>query len=64
MPTSDDFPFVLDCATSINQRGKIEKYARLGHDTPKVHISLYFSYTSVLNNDETALWPFYLGNGD
>mgnify|MGYP005992237863 CR=1 FL=1 len=36
IPTSDDFPFVLDCATSINQRGKIEKYARLGHDTPKV----------------------------
>lgn len=36
IPTNDAFPFVLDCATSINQRGKIEKYARLGHDTPKV----------------------------
>ena len=27
MPSTDDFPFVLDCATSVNQRGKIEKYA-------------------------------------
>lgn len=35
IPSADEFPFVLDCATSINQRGKIEKYARLGRDTPK-----------------------------
>lgn len=55
VPTSDPFPFVIDCATSINQRsltsfttkygvlfnesitirGKIEKYERLGMDTPK-----------------------------
>mmetsp|Transcript_19826 Transcript_19826/g.51911 ORF Transcript_19826/g.51911 Transcript_19826/m.51911 type:complete len:513 (+) Transcript_19826:147-1685(+) len=28
MPTDESFPFVLDCATSVNQRGKIEKYAR------------------------------------
>jgi len=35
IPTDDDFPFVIDCATSINQRGKIEKYARDGVDTPK-----------------------------
>ena len=34
MPTDEDFPFVLDCATSIIQRGKIEYYARIGHDTP------------------------------
>ncbi len=26
---------MIDCATSINQRGKIEKYARDGVDTPK-----------------------------
>jgi L-2-hydroxycarboxylate dehydrogenase (NAD+) len=34
LPSSDDFPFVIDCATSVNQRGKIEKYAREGVDTP------------------------------
>ena len=35
IPSDDEFPFVIDCATSINQRGKIEKYAREGIDTPK-----------------------------
>ncbi|CAE7440076.1 mdh, partial [Symbiodinium microadriaticum] len=35
VPTSDPFPFVIDCATSINQRGKIEKYERLGQGTPR-----------------------------
>lgn len=35
IPSDDDFPFVIDCATSINQRGKIEKYAREGVDTPR-----------------------------
>lgn len=35
IPSDDDFPFVIDCATSVNQRGKIEKYARDGTDTPK-----------------------------
>ena len=35
IPTDEEFPFVIDCATSINQRGKIEKYARDGVDTPK-----------------------------
>lgn len=34
LPTDEDFPFVLDCATSITQRGKIEYYARVGKDTP------------------------------
>ncbi len=33
-PTDEEFPFVLDCATSITQRGKIEFYARSGKDTP------------------------------
>lgn len=33
-PTDEDFPFMLDCATSISQRGKIEYYARCGKDTP------------------------------
>jgi LDH2 family malate/lactate/ureidoglycolate dehydrogenase len=35
MPTDEDFPFVLDCATSIIQRGKIEYYARNNMETPK-----------------------------
>lgn len=34
-PTDEAFPFVLDCATSIIQRGKIEYYARNGKDTPE-----------------------------
>ncbi len=34
-PTDEDFPFVLDCATSVSQRGKIEVYARLGKDIPE-----------------------------
>lgn len=33
-PTDEEFPFMLDCATSISQRGKIEYYARSGKDTP------------------------------
>ncbi len=33
-PTDEDFPFMLDCATSITQRGKIEYFARTGKDTP------------------------------
>ncbi|MCK8059174.1 MULTISPECIES: Ldh family oxidoreductase [unclassified Fusibacter] len=35
IPTDEAFPFVLDCATSITQRGKIEVYQRLGKDLPK-----------------------------
>ncbi|CRZ35648.1 LDH2 family malate/lactate/ureidoglycolate dehydrogenase [Herbinix hemicellulosilytica] len=35
MPTDEEFPFLLDCATSITQRGKIEYYARIGKDTPE-----------------------------
>lgn len=34
-PTDEDFPFVLDCATSISQRGKIEHYARIGKTMPE-----------------------------
>ena len=33
-PTDEDFPFVLDCATSITQRGKLEYYSRIGKETP------------------------------
>eukprot|EP00771_Trimastix_marina_P003278 gnl/Trimastix_PCT/451.p1 GENE.gnl/Trimastix_PCT/451~~gnl/Trimastix_PCT/451.p1 ORF type:complete len:397 (-),score=112.89 gnl/Trimastix_PCT/451:158-1291(-) len=34
-PTDEEFPFVLDCATSVSQRGKIEQYARLGKTLPE-----------------------------
>jgi L-2-hydroxycarboxylate dehydrogenase (NAD+) len=32
IPTDEDFPFLLDCATSIIQRGKVELYAREGKE--------------------------------
>jgi LDH2 family malate/lactate/ureidoglycolate dehydrogenase len=34
-PTDEEFPFILDCATSITQRGKIEVYARIGKEVPE-----------------------------
>lgn len=34
LPTDEDFPFVIDCATSVTQRGKIEVYGRAGKDLP------------------------------
>ncbi len=34
LPTDEEFPFCIDAATSIVQRGKIEYYAREGKDTP------------------------------
>lgn len=34
MPSDEAFPFSLDSATSIAQRGKIENYERLGKDVP------------------------------
>ncbi len=35
IPTDEKFPFLLDCATPITQRGKIEVYAKLGKKIPK-----------------------------
>ncbi len=35
LPTDEEFPFCIDCATSIVQRGRIEYYAREGKPTPK-----------------------------
>ena len=36
IPSNDEgFDFVIDCATSINQRGKLERYAREGLSTPR-----------------------------
>ena len=34
-PTDEDFPFMLDCATSITQRGRIEYYAKSGLPMPE-----------------------------
>jgi len=34
IPTDEAFPFVLDCATSVTQRGKIEVYERAGKTMP------------------------------
>jgi len=34
-PTDEEFPFILDCATSIIQRGKIEVYSRIGKQVPE-----------------------------
>ena len=34
LPTDEAFPFILDCATSVSQRGKIETYQRLGKALP------------------------------
>lgn len=33
-PTDEDFPFLLDCATSITQRGKVETCSRSGESLP------------------------------
>ena len=35
MPTDEKFPFLLDCATSIVQRGKVEIHAKLNKEMPK-----------------------------
>lgn len=35
IPTDEAFPFLLDCATSITQRGKVELYAREGKELSK-----------------------------
>jgi LDH2 family malate/lactate/ureidoglycolate dehydrogenase len=34
LPTDEEFPFVIDCATSVSQRGKIELYEREGKELP------------------------------
>lgn len=35
IPSDESFPFLLDCATSITQRGKVELYAREGKELQK-----------------------------
>jgi len=34
-PTDEEFPFLLDCATSIIQRGKVELYNRINKSLPE-----------------------------
>ena len=34
IPSDEEFPFILDCATSLTQRGKIEVYDRTGKEIP------------------------------
>jgi LDH2 family malate/lactate/ureidoglycolate dehydrogenase len=35
IPTDEEFPFILDCATSVSQRGKIEVYGRADKELPE-----------------------------
>ena len=35
IPSDDEFPFCIDCATSVTQRGKIEVYDRANKDLPE-----------------------------
>lgn len=35
LPSDEEFPFFLDCATSMSQRGKIEVYARYDKEIPE-----------------------------
>ena len=35
LPSDEDFPFILDCATSVSQRGKIEHYDRIKKTMPE-----------------------------
>ena len=35
MPTDEEFPFLIDCATSIAQRGKVEMYDRVSKEIPQ-----------------------------
>jgi L-2-hydroxycarboxylate dehydrogenase (NAD+) len=35
IPSDEDFDFVIDCATSVNQRGKLEQYERAQQATPR-----------------------------
>lgn len=34
LPSDEEFDFILDCATSVSQRGKIEVYGRANKDLP------------------------------
>lgn len=64
-PTDEEFPFCLDCATSITQRGKIEYYARMGMETPEgmvigrdgLSTTDSKAILQMLNQEQAALTP-------
>lgn len=72
LPTDEEFPFCLDCATSIVQRGKIEFYARSGKDTPAGMVVAHDGRTltdskeilKMLVDGTAALAPLGGGPGD
>jgi len=60
LPTDEDFPFVLDCATSITQRGKLEVLERLEKPAPEGWVidqngNFLIRKYSVVRNDGAAL---------
>ncbi|MBN1331202.1 MAG: Ldh family oxidoreductase [Candidatus Heimdallarchaeota archaeon] len=65
LPTDEEFPFVIDCATSITQRGKIEVLSRTETPIPKGWVinedgSLATDPVKILKdltNDKAALLP-------
>ena len=72
LPTDEEFPFCLDCATSIVQRGKIEYYARSGKETPAGMVVTHDGQTitdskailKMLTEGTAALAPLGGGPGD
>ena len=72
LPTDEEFPFCIDCATSIVQRGKIEFYARSGKETPAGMVVTHDGTTvtdsqailKMLTDGTAALAPLGGGPGD
>ena len=72
LPTDEEFPFCIDCATSIVQRGKIEYYARSGKETPAGMVVAHDGSTvtdselilKMLVDGTAALAPLGGGPGD
>ena len=72
LPTDEEFPFCIDCATSIVQRGKIEYYARSGKETPAGMVVTHDGSTvtdsqeilKMLVDGTAALAPLGGGPGD
>ncbi len=59
-PSDEAFPFVLDCATSISQRGKIEHYARIQKQMPEGWVINHNG--APVTDPETALKGFNNGS--
>ena len=72
LPTDEEFPFCIDCATSIVQRGKIEYYARQGKPVPEGMVVTHDGSTEtdsekilkMLVDGTAALAPLGGGPGD